>query len=165
MSSFPFQQNLKDLRKFQEDTRESYEGISLTYDPLSSPPLQFTTNKVKTPESLKKQEEYANRLRIMVLIILCAIWEEFVKDLKDNDSTKYTSKFIKGKYYEIQFNDDIKEVFLIRNCFVHNGGKADDKYRLYSLQKIYPLDTLIVLNDSDINNYFNLLESNYKLIV
>ena len=74
-------------------------------------------------------------LRKTVPIMLCIAWETFVDELKTADNTRYATHFPTG--FELYHNEDIREVFLIRNCIVHCGGKVDAEYIRKSLIKTF----------------------------
>lgn len=103
-------------------------------------------------------------LRKTVPIMLCIAWETFVDELKVADNARYTTHFPKG--YELYHNEDIKEVFLIRNCIVHCGGKTDAGYVSQSLIKTFTaVGIAIDFTEVQLDTQFKLFGDAYAKIL
>jgi hypothetical protein len=102
-------------------------------------------------------------VRKTVPIMLCIAWEGFVEELKVVDAARYAANFPAG--FEKYHTEDIREVFLLRNCIVHCMGKIDQGYLTQSLIKTFTVvGTPIDFNDVQLGTQFKLFGDAYSKI-
>jgi hypothetical protein len=102
-------------------------------------------------------------LRKTVPIMLCIAWETFVEELKTADNARYAANFPTG--FELYHNEDIREVFLLRNCIIHCAGKIDAEYLRKSLIKTFTVvGTAIDFTEVQLDTQFKLFGDAYSQI-
>ncbi|OGN27532.1 MAG: hypothetical protein A3A33_04910 [Candidatus Yanofskybacteria bacterium RIFCSPLOWO2_01_FULL_49_25] len=165
--------NLNEIRDFYEQTKKAYEQFNPLSDSSGVNPGQpltglvvsgvqsstITTSIVAGVLLVNDQHIISGikspllgKLHRMMPSVLCSFWEFFIKDC-------YAHFNIKIEEYH---SDQIKEVFLIRNCILHNGGIADDSYCSQSVLKKFGKDEGMNLRANDINEFLGYIEDAFK---
>lgn len=102
-------------------------------------------------------------LRKTVPIMLCIAWEGFVEELKTTDPARYATHFQTG--FELYYNEDIREVFLLRNCIIHCMGKIDATYLQKSLIKTFSVvGTAVDFTEVQLDTHFKLFNDAYAQV-
>lgn len=83
---------------------------------------------------------------------ICSFWEVFIKDC-------HTSFGLEVNEF---YNNQMKEIILIRNCILHNDGVVDDPYVTQTSLNKFEKDEKINLRASDVNEFLEHLEDSYK---
>jgi|SRR3989338_7470111 len=103
-------------------------------------------------------------LRKSIPVMLCIAWETFVDELEATDGIRHAAHFPKG--FERYHNEEIKEVFLIRNCIVHCGGKIDAGYVKDSRLKTFAVaGTAIDFTEVQLDTQFKLFGDTFAKII
>lgn len=79
---------------------------------------------------------------------MCSFWEFFGKECKAHFE------------FEVEdfYDDEVMEIFLIRNCILHNRGIVDDSYVSQTKLKKFEKDEPISLRATDVDEFFGYLE-------
>ena len=159
--SYSFPSDLNDIKNFSKSTDSYFDVIPRIVVPLlgNDPALQSGVAAALGQQT----PSFRLILRKTVPIMLCIAWETFVEELKVADSACYSKNFLAG--FELYHNEDIREVFLIRNCIIHRGGKTDKEYLRKSLIKTFPLvGTPIDFTEIQLDTQYNLFGGAYTKI-
>ncbi len=156
--SYSLLDDIANIRKFTRTTDSYFQVVSQIIAPWTAddPTVAAAVNQ-QTPS-------FRLILRKTVPIMLCIAWETFVDDLKVADPARYATHFPQG--FEKYHNEDVREIFLLRNCIVHCGGKIDAGYMSLSLIKTFPVvGTAIDFTEVELDTQFKLFGDAYARIL
>ncbi|MDP3729182.1 MAG: hypothetical protein Q8R26_00285 [bacterium] len=144
--NYSFLRKIGYLRGFYKGHLGNTESGSMIYS--AEPKIAQVVQDIKL--------EFVYLLGQATIVMLYSIWEGFVFEIQNNDSQRYNLHFKKS--YEEYYNNQVKEVSLIRNCIAHNRGIIDKQYTSQSLAQTYKLGDEIKLIEQNIDVYFGAVE-------
>lgn len=122
--AYSFLDDIEKIRHFSKSADNYFVVIPKIIEPLLGhhPQLQSSVAAALNQDT----PSFRLILRKTVPLMLCIAWEGFVEQLKITEVNRYGTNFISP--YELYFNEDIREIFLLRNCITHSMGKIDAQY-------------------------------------
>jgi hypothetical protein len=158
--AYTFPQDIKDIKAFYNNGRNHFNSLVGLATNL---PMEESLHVLAIEDVSKKSASFGRILRRNVPVMLCSAWESFVDELKDLDLQRHQKYFVT---YGVWYNEDIKEICLIRNCITHAKSKTDSNYYRDTLKKTFPvLGTSIDFGDQDLDIYFKIFEDAYNQIM
>jgi len=119
MGPYSFTQEMQNLRMY-------YGMVSSSLSASAS----ISSNQASSTAGLTADPQLVLYLRQSIPIMFCMVWERFIRELEINDIAKYRVCFQDRTERPLRkfYNKAIQEIFLIRNCIVHNMSRANRDY-------------------------------------
>jgi hypothetical protein len=158
-----FEKNINELSEFYEESALLFSNWQST---LASWQLPTDIVQAVSTEKIATQNRNEAYLKKGLVILMCVLWEELKKFLETDFSSlsRYQIHFPSG--YELYHNNDVREIFLVRNCLVHRNGLIDaTKDNLLVTSYSYTAGNTIALNDTKIKDFLARMVVAFKIIM
>lgn len=121
-------------------------------------------HSVVSPQEPIDRRDESIKIRYMVIAIMCSNLEGFLANIRSIEGDREKRKFL-NKEFLFDNNDLLKQIFLIRDCIMHSNGiiskskSRNDRGKVLTIDSDYTRNDKIILLESDILDFFFLLEN------
>lgn len=161
--SYSFIQDINDIGDFYKSGGQYSKFLDVAK-------VSFESNVQMVQDIKTRSESFNNILNKTIPIMYCIAWETFHNQLKKSDRTKYDQHFTlyeknnpgKNKVY---YNEQIEEIFLIRNCIVHRNSEVSDELRESRFNTFIVNGNFIEVTEVALETQFQIFKDAYNKII